>query len=234
MGEQAQGGALPVGLGLMCKAPRVGLAKTRLAASVGAERAAELARAFIADAVATLRQAAALHPCGLHVFYAPDDAAPDVRAFVPEDIPLHAQDPRGLGAAMFSALRMMLARHPAGALVIGSDLPTLPPDIIAQAMAHLRAITQSVVIGPAEDGGYYLIGIKSERAAPLFAPMAWSTPQVLAETRARAAAQGLGVVELPAWYDVDDAASLARLTRDLQDGRVPPGTARATRAALGL
>ena len=96
-----------------------------------------------------------------------------------------------------------------------------------------------MVLGVAEDGGYYLIGMKAPHAA-LFQDIAWSTDEVGAQTLARAATLGLEVVALPLWFDVDDAASLARLVDDLttprDDGRAPrapaPYAAPATRAWL--
>jgi len=69
------------------------------------------------------------------------------------------------------------------------------------------------VLGPADDGGYYLIGMKQPHAH-LFADIAWSTGEVAAMTRARAAALGIELVALPTWYDVDDAATLARLVAE--------------------
>jgi uncharacterized protein len=88
-----------------------------------------------------------------------------------------------------------------------------------------------VVLGPAEDGGYYLLGMKRPHAR-LFADIAWSTDSVAAATRARASALGLDVVTLPTWYDVDDSASLNRLVAESADGglAVQPYTAPATSA----
>ena len=86
------------------------------------------------------------------------------------------------------------------------------------------------MLGPAEDGGYYLIGMKSADPA-LFSDIAWSTETVAAQTRERAAARGLELVELDPWYDVDDSAALERLLRDLLDPTAldpPPYPAPAT------
>jgi uncharacterized protein len=127
---------------------------------------------------------------------------------------------------MLEGLQNLLARAPGGAIVIGSDLPTLPAENILRAADLLRAgDKRTVVLGPSEDGGYHLIGIRGLAAAPLFAPMAWSTPGVCAETRRRAAAHGLTLRETGTWFDIDDGADLDRLA-------VPPDGARATRAAI--
>ena len=88
--------------------------------------------------------------------------------------------------------------------------------MLIQAARALLAPGERIVLGPAEDGGYYLMGMQQPHAQ-LFADIAWSTSSVAAATRARAAALGLDVVTLPAWYDVDDAASLDRLLAGADD-----------------
>jgi hypothetical protein len=108
-----------------------------------------------------------------------------------------------------------------------SDSPTLPLGCLVAAFAALD--DADVVLGPCDDGGYYLIGLK--RPAPrLLREVPMSTPTVAADTLALAAAAGLRVGLLPAWYDVDDAASLARLMAEL--AATPPETAPNTRAFL--
>lgn len=223
-----------VGIGLMCKPPRIGVSKTRLAVAVGPQRAAELSAAFLADTAATLEALAQKEAVELFAFFSPPDAGAEMRALLPDQMAFYAQDPAGLGQAMLAALRLMLVRNPAGAIVIGADSPTLPLSHLVQAVQRLRVLDDGAVFGPAEDGGYYLAGIKNEGAAPLFAPMAWSTPDVMAETRRRAARHGIRISELPIWYDVDDAASLIRLKDDLRDNSTDRGAARATRLACGL
>jgi hypothetical protein len=111
---------------------------------------------------------------------------------------------------------------------MNSDGPTLPLDCLTGAFEKL-ANGADVVLGPAEDGGYYLIGLR--RPAPrLLREVRMSTPHVLADTLAIAAQERLHVEMLPVWYDVDDAASLARLRVDL--GTAPPDIARHSRAFL--
>ena len=92
--------------------------------------------------------------------------------------------------------------------MIGSDVPTLPSAVLGAALERLAGA--DLVLGPSEDGGYYLIGLREPRAA-LFADMAWSTEIVFEETMRRASALGLDVGLLPAWFDVDTAADLERL-----------------------
>ncbi len=113
--------------------------------------------------------------------------------------------------------RRLFATGFGAACLVNSDSPTLPTALLIQAARALLAPGERVVLGPAEDGGYYLLGMKQPHAH-LFADIAWSTSSVAAATHARAVALGLDVVTLPAWYDVDDAriigptASPARMT----------------------
>jgi glycosyltransferase A (GT-A) superfamily protein (DUF2064 family) len=103
------------------------------------------------------------------------------------------------------------------AILIDSDTPTLPTERLERAVAVMKEGGCDLVLGPSEDGGYYLIGLR--RLHPeLFEGMPWSTPTVLEETLRRARALGLSAFTLPAWYDVDTAADLARLQADLAAG----------------
>jgi hypothetical protein len=218
-----------IGIGLMCKPPRPGASKTRLAATLGATAAAALARAFLIDTAATITDVARADGLVRKAFFRPSDAGAEIRDIIGPEWPLAVCDAGDLGASMREALEDLLIEAPAGAIVIGADLPDLPASAIARAAAALRAgDARTVVAGPTADGGYYLIGLKDMRAAPLLAPMAWSTPTVMAETRRRAAAHDLHLVEIEPWHDIDEAADLARIAS------APRGAASATRAALGV
>jgi glycosyltransferase A (GT-A) superfamily protein (DUF2064 family) len=123
-------------------------------------------------------------------------------------------------------------------VVVNADSPTLPPLLIAAAVAALRAPGERAVFGPACDGGYYLVGLKRPHRR-LFEDIPWSTEAVLTATLARAAEIGLEVVLLPRWYDVDDAATFALLEDELAGRPLPfaepgliGGPARHTRAFL--
>ncbi|MGH7416235.1 MAG: TIGR04282 family arsenosugar biosynthesis glycosyltransferase, partial [Candidatus Rokuibacteriota bacterium] len=113
-----------------------------------------------------------------------------------------------------------------GAIAIDSDTPTLPTAFLQQAVDRMTDPTVDVVLGPTEDGGYYLIGVRAARAE-LFQEMEWSTPRVLEETLRRAATAGLRLACLPPWFDVDTPDDLVRL-RDVlvrQRGHAPLHTA---------
>ena len=171
-------------LAVMAKAPRAGLVKTRLCPPLSPDEAAELAGAFLLDAVDQVRSVAAVRPA---MAYAPLDARAFFHALAP-DFALVAQRGEDLGARLSHAFEDLLADGAPGAIVIGSDVPTLPSAVLEAALERLAGA--DLVLGPSEDGGYYLIGLREPRAA-LFADMAWSTEVVFEETMRRASALGL-------------------------------------------
>jgi hypothetical protein len=141
----------------------------------------------------------------------------------------------GFGRCLLHAVQQMLAQGYGAAVVLNSDSPTLPTDFLVRTALALLADGDRAVLGPADDGGYYLLRMKAAHAA-LFADIAWSTDSVAGSTRMRARALDLDLVELPSWYDVDDNESLQRLCQDLADAPWPtefrPYLAPATKAAL--
>jgi hypothetical protein len=114
-------------------------------------------------------------------------------------------------------------------ILIDSDTPTLPTEYLERAVAVMSGGDHDLVLGPSDDGGYYLIGLRRQHPE-LFEGVPWSTPTVLEETERRASALGLRSIRLPAWYDVDTGADLARLEADLAVG--PVGGPRHTRRFL--
>ena len=114
-----------------------------------------------------------------------------------------------------------LRRKGASARLLNADSPTLPAVTLEAAIVALRRPGDRVVLGPALDGGYYLIGLK--RSVPeMFHSIPWSTGRVMAATEARAGALGLAIERLPAWYDVDDGLALAALVQELLGDGTPP------------
>ena len=225
-----------IAAGIMCKPPRPGLTKTRLGAVVGAQAAARLSAAFLADVASEIERQ---HDAGVQGWglYMPADAEPEVRALLPMSFQFAPQLGADFSSVVHRAIADLLERHPCGAMLVNSDSPTLPGAVIGEAARHLRAPGDKLVIGPARDGGYYLIGLNRAHW-PLFDGIPWSTSTVQRDTVARAAALGLPVVRLPKWYDVDDAESLGWLRAELAkypEVSAPglrPGSARRTRAAL--
>jgi hypothetical protein len=216
--DHADDGA--IAFGIMCKAPIEGASKTRLCPPLTPAEAAQLSRCFIADvADAIACVSAALHTRGFAVFTpAAEEAA--IAGLVPPDFGLLAQRGADLGERLQHASEDLLGQGFAGVCLINSDSPTLPVGLLTCTVEALRRPGDRVVLGPAIDGGYTLIAAKAVHP-PLFAGIAWSTAQVLAQTLARIAAVGLPAVVLPVWYDVDDAPSLHLLMHELFAGTNP-------------
>lgn len=194
-------------LKIFAKAPLPGLVKTRLAASIGAEAAATVYRDLL---LRTLGIAAAARRAGIvgavELWMAPEAEPGALAGWAAHlDITLHRQDGVDLGARMHGALRASLAAN-RSALLIGTDAPDLDLAYLAEAAATLQS--HDAVVGPAEDGGYALIGLA--RDVDAFTGVAWSTPEVMAQTRARLASAGVAWKELPPLWDVDTAEDLAR------------------------
>ena len=203
-------------LSVFAKAPVPGRVKTRLRPALSGGQAARLAAAFVRD---TLLKAAQLGP-PVTVYYAGDRAL--LVPLAPPNVRWAEQAGGDLGARM--------ACVPAPCLILGADSPHLPLSLLSAALAAVPL--HDVVLGPAEDGGYFLIGLRAPQPA-LFDGIAWSTETVLAQTLARADALGLTVHQTPPWYDLDTPADLRRLAQGLE--AVPPGSeddCPVTRAAL--
>ncbi len=192
----------PAQVVVMAKYPSPGAVKTRLAARIGAAAACRLYAAFIADLAARLPEA------GLPVSWAvwPPDAPFD--ALVPGQR-CFAQIDGDLGARMDAAIRACLRASPLPVIVIGADAPHLEPDRLREAAAAIAA-GADVVLGPATDGGYYLVGLRAPCPA-LFQDMVWSAPDVFAVTVARVRTAGRRLHLLQPSFDVDDAQGLAAL-----------------------
>ncbi|HEY7457772.1 MAG TPA: TIGR04282 family arsenosugar biosynthesis glycosyltransferase [Xanthobacteraceae bacterium] len=222
-------------IGVMCKAPLPGRAKTRLAATIGADAAARLSACFLSDVASTIEALPEHLACQGYGVYAPAGGEAQLREIFPDSFELLLQVDDQFSNVLHGAIRTLLAAgHDCVALVNG-DSPTLPPAFLAEAINEMRRPGDRVVLGPATDGGYYLIGLKAAHRH-LFTNIPWGTASVARLTLERAAEMGLETVCLPEWYDVDDAVTLEYL-RDELDGRsvrfTAGGTAAATRAYLG-
>jgi len=203
----------PVAIAVLAKAPVAGFAKTRLIPLLGAEGAAQLQHGLIARAVATAC-AAAVGPVTL--WATPDERHPAFQACSGRsDVALARQCDGDLGARMLAAI--VAAEGPV--LVIGTDCPALTAQHLRTAAGVLRN-GADIVILPAEDGGYVLIGMRSPAPA-LFTEMPWSTSGVMHETRRRLRALGLTWEEPVTLWDVDRPADLERL-RDVDLGELLP------------
>lgn len=210
-------------MAIMAKAPRAGKVKTRLAPPLTLQETAELNICFLRDTAATLD---ALHGAAPLICYTPVGEESAFDGLFPETFALIPQRGEGFGERLHAAATDILACGFGAVCLIDSDSPTVPPATFAQAVGALAEPGDRVVLGPSHDGGYYLIGLKLAHAEP-FHSINWSTEHVAEETRQRCKEAGLELVELPLWYDVDDARTLAILERELLDGSKPPFAASA-------
>ncbi|HMH49580.1 MAG TPA: TIGR04282 family arsenosugar biosynthesis glycosyltransferase [Candidatus Acidoferrum sp.] len=214
--------ATTVAVAVMAKAPDAGGVKTRLCPPLSPREAAALARGFLRDRIAQVRALTGARPL---IAYTPASERERFERLAP-DFALIAQRGPDLGARMRSTLATLLAAgHPA-AMAIGTDTPTLPTRVIQQAVDRLAAADVDVVLGPAEDGGYYLIGVRADHPT-LFDDVPWSTREVLEVTLRRARVAGLRTVCLGAWFDVDTPDDLTRLRLALAESpHAAPATSR--------
>jgi rSAM/selenodomain-associated transferase 1 len=218
-------------MGVMAKAPQPGKAKTRLCPPLLPEQAARLSAAFLRDITENIVAASRHAPIDGCIAYAPmgteawfEGHLADGTGFILADgSPMMPDYVHGFGRCLLHAVQAMLGSGYGAACVVNSDSPTLPTSVLVDGARALLADGERVVLGPADDGGYYLLGMKRAHAH-LFADIVWSTDTVAETTRLRARELGLPVVELPVWYDVDDASSLARLKADLVDSAIAPAT----------
>lgn len=210
----------------MAKAPLPGQVKTRLIPALGAEAAAQLAQAFLIDVARVAREAARKAGGSAYVLASPDEACAPLAALT--GLAALPQGSGGLGERLVAACARLFALGHAQVLLLGADAPTLPLGHVAAALDLIAQRQGHAVLGPAEDGGYWCVGL--DRPAPaLFEAIAWGTATVLEETRAAAARAGIPLAFAPPWHDIDEPADLARLSAALA---ADPDTAPATRAAL--
>ncbi|MEO8601063.1 MAG: TIGR04282 family arsenosugar biosynthesis glycosyltransferase [bacterium] len=186
---------------IFVKAPRAGAVKTRLAASIGVEAAARLADAFFWDTLALAEQFATLRV--VVALAGEERLLPMLR----DRVAIWPQGDGDLGARLERNFRRALTETPR-ALAIGTDSPGLPATLVAQARAALD--THDAVLGPADDGGFYLLGM---RTCPegLLVGLPWSAGNTLEKTLTRLEERGLTVKLLPPWFDVDLEGDLERL-----------------------
>jgi len=219
---------MTVGIAVMAKAPCAGRSKTRLLPLLSAEQAAHLSAAFLRDVTINVATAAAGGTIVPYVAYAPAGAEAAFDGMLPTGTGLLLADGsvaapdgvQGFGRCLLHAIQSMLARGHTAACVLNADSPTLPTRLLRAAAARLARPGDRVVMGPAEDGGYFLLGMQRAHAS-LFARIDWSTDRVAAQTRERAADAGLALDELESWYDVDDPETLFRLLRELRGAGSP-------------
>ena len=205
-------------IAVMAKASHPGRTKTRLSPPLSLTQAAELNTAFLCDIADNLSLAAQRADIDCFMAFGPPGSAAFFEHHLPAHVGLLEAWLPNFGDCLFHTVRSLLDCGYGAACVLNSDSPTLPTEVLVQAAQSLRLPGDRLVAGPCTDGGYYLLGMKRPHRR-LFEEVAWSTGQVFAQTRSRAAELRLDCALLTPWYDVDDAASLAVLTGELLSRR---------------
>jgi len=201
------------GLAVMTKAPHAGRVKTRLTPPLSPEEAAALNTCFLRDtAAALLRTATGKNARGIAV-YTPVGAEAAYAGILPDEFALVPQRGEAFGERLSAATEDLLQLGFDSLCLIDSDSPTVPEKAFAEALDFLARDEDSVVLGPSDDGGYYLIGLKKLHRR-LFDTIDWSTERVLEQTIEAAREINVPVHLLPTWYDVDDHMTLSRLCRE--------------------
>jgi len=217
-------------LAVMTKAPRAGHVKTRLVPPLSPEEAAQLNVCFLRDTAAAIAKACGTTARGIGV-YTPIGAEAAYLNILPRKFELVPQRGDGFGERLAFAAADLFKCGFTSVCLIDSDSPTVPGDVYRKAVELSSKPGDRVVLGPSDDGGYYLIGLK--RSHPqLFERIDWSTERVLDQTMQRARELGLGVSLLPSGYDVDDAATLRRLCDELLSDKTTDDIAPNTREFL--
>jgi rSAM/selenodomain-associated transferase 1 len=207
----AQSSALNPALVIFAKAPIPGQVKTRLCPPLTPDEAATLHGSFVLDTLERTKTAAATFqlPLDRYLACAPDSTHVFFRIMEErQSVRLIDQVGDNLGARMNHAFETLFAQQYTRMVIVGSDVPSLPLERYQQALAALES--HDLVLGPALDGGYYLIGLN--RPNPdLFTDIPWSTDQVLPRTQAKAGTLGLKTALLAPWRDVDTIDDLQAL-----------------------
>ena len=204
-------------LAVMTKAPQAGKVKTRLTPPLSPEEAAELNTCFLRDTAAAIAETAEKGIARGIGVYTPIGAETAYAGILPDNFWLVAQRGDAFGERLLFATEDLLRLGFDSLCLIDSDSPTVPHQAFSAAVEFLALPTDSVVLGPSDDGGYYLIGVKKLHRQ-LFEGIDWSTERVLEQTIQRAREIDLPVHLLPSWYDVDDRVTLNRLCQEFFGG----------------
>jgi uncharacterized protein len=221
-------------LAVMTKAPEPGRVKTRLVPPLTPEEAAELNKCFLRDTAAAISTACSRRPAGDAsgiAVYTPVGAESAYKDILPTAFSLLPQRGDEFGERLYFAVEDLFKCGFGSVCLIDSDSPTVSAKNFAEAVELLSTIEDRIVLGPSDDGGYYLIGVKKPHRH-LFEQIDWSTERVLNQTMQRAADIGIDVKLLPRGYDVDDGVSLRRLCNELLAEQRDDSVARSTRQLL--
>jgi rSAM/selenodomain-associated transferase 1 len=220
-------------LGVMTKAPRAGQVKTRLIPPLTAKEAAELNICFLQDTAAAINAAIAEGKAMAVAVYTPVGAEQTYHGILSDNFSLLPQRGEDFGERLLFAIEDLLRIGFESVCLINSDSPTVPASSFAEAVRVLLRPGDRMVLGPSDDGGYYLIGLKKLHRQ-IFEEIDWSTEKVLRQTMERAEELRLSVHMLPSCFDVDDRATLHRLCETLLSSTSNHGAPATQRFLRGL
>ena len=206
---------------IMAKKPIVGSTKTRLCPPLSPHQASALYEALLLDTIALGTE---LKGVDLAIAVTPSDSSDYFQTVAPPEALLLPVECPDIGSCLSQVLEKLIDKGYKKAFAINSDGPSLPPDYLHQAVRSLD--DRDLVLGPSEDGGYYLVGVKRHQP-DVFIGITWSTSQVLSQTLSKASILGLQVALLPVWYDIDTWEDFVRLEAELE--HLPPDRLKYTR-----
>jgi len=197
-------------LGVFAKYWQPGAVKTRLGEAIGYERASQLYRIFLVTTCQRFESAGDRRVLA----YTPAERRADFEQLAGQVWETEPQATGDLGCRMRNYFATAFDNDAARVVLIGSDTPTLPLEFVEQAFDLLAEYR--VVLGPSDDGGYYLVGA-SVGNPPIFSGVSWSSPDVWSQTTRLLNEAGYSFGILPKWYDVDDRETLDRLHNELKE-----------------
>jgi rSAM/selenodomain-associated transferase 1 len=201
----------PNALVIMAKEPEIGSTKTRLCPPLSFDEAAAISEALLLD---TIQLISGIDALDLAIAITPPESEPYFRRISPPDtilIPVVCKD---IGECQSIALKNLLEMGYQKVFALNADSPSLPRAYIQEALSSLD--DHDLVLGPTDDGGYYLVGFK-EHQARIFENVAWSTERVLDQVVEIANELDLAVKQIPSWYDVDTVEEIYQLQAELDN-----------------
>jgi rSAM/selenodomain-associated transferase 1 len=196
---------------IMARKPEPGKVKTRLVPPLSPEDASKLYHCFLLDKIEQVKE---VNGASHIVAFTPESSRDFFEEIISQDFKLLAQKGENLGSRLANVSDSLFDERYERILILDSDSPNLPTQYITEGLKALETV--DVVLGPCEDGGYYLIGLSS-KIPQIFEGIPWSTPAVAMMTVEKARELGKTVTLLPQWYDVDTIDDLKRLKKELEE-----------------
>lgn len=190
---------------IMAKIPSAGRVKTRLQPKLSPKQCAALADAFLQDTAAKAKKVCE----NVILAYSPAEEISALKKILPSQNVFTEQKGKDLGEKMFNAFKFAFEQNSDLVVMLGTDSPTFPADFIEQAFEFLELETD-VVLGGAEDGGFYLIGLRA-LSEEIFEHVEWSSPKAFEQVYRNIMNLNLHLREVPSWYDVDEPRDLEKL-----------------------